>query len=449
MDHPPQDQLSRYSYRDTAWHREQLKAMMKAKIDIVLPVYWGDENCLFWSQTGLKRLVRAVKGLHQRGFSPPRIGMFFDTTSLQNQNKGKLPDLTKIRGKRLFYQMISDFYSLIPQDVWARVNNKPLIYLYSSSFVSNYSQASFDFVYKNFKKDFGVKPFIVKETSWKNISADGMYTWGASLFGPTIWGRIGNLGPGYDDTACDRFQTRKKDREQGGFYSAGWEKIIGAGAFLVTIETWNEWHEGSEIAASKEYGKKYLDMTAEYIDLWKKTDYNTYSYVWFKPSLNPHISGLWPVDNLQNSNWKLKTINNRESLYLSDSKKSISNGLYLDVNDSFSHSKKETIWITIEYLDQGSNSWFIQYDSETDPRKNTHLVSLRNTRQWKLFTFKLTDAYFGGRMASGADLILKMRHDRDPIYFGRIWISKHPPMGQAPSIHRRQRVAFYLRNIVF
>ncbi|MBN2246231.1 MAG: hypothetical protein JW755_10340, partial [Candidatus Aminicenantes bacterium] len=136
-DHPPQDQLSRYSYRDIAWHREQLKAMTKAKIDIVLPVYWGDEKCLFWSQTGLKQLVRAAKGLYRKGFSPPRIGMFFDTTSLQNQNKGKSPDLTKIRGKKLFYQMISDFYSLVPQNMWARVNRRPLIYLYSSSFVSN------------------------------------------------------------------------------------------------------------------------------------------------------------------------------------------------------------------------------------------------------------------------------------------------------------------------
>ncbi|MBN2246448.1 MAG: DUF5010 domain-containing protein, partial [Candidatus Aminicenantes bacterium] len=328
------------------------------------------------------------------------------------------------------------FYSLVPQNMWARVNRRPLIYLYSSSFVSNYSQASFDFVYRNFKKDFGVRPFIVKETSWKNITAEGMYTWGASLLGPTIRGRVGNLGPGYDDTACNRLQTRRKDREHGDFYSAGWEKMIGSGAFLVTIETWNEWHEGSEIAASKEYEKKYLDMTAKYIDLWKKTDYSTSPYVWFKPSVNPHISGLWPVDNLHNSTWKTKTIDNREGLYLSDRKKSISNGLYLDVNDSFSHSKKETFWITIEYLDQGSNSWFIQYDSMTDPRKNTHLVSLRNTRKWKLFTFKLTDAYFGGRMASGADLILKMRFDRDPIYFGRIWISKYPPLNQAPTIRK-------------
>lgn len=435
-DHPPQNHMGSYSYRDIAWHREQLKAMMEAKIDIVLPVYWGNENCLFWSQTGLKKLVKAAQSLYRKDFFPPRIGMFFDTTSLQSQNKGKLPDLTKVTGKKLFYQMISDYYKLIPRKMWACVNKKPLIYLYSSAFVSNYDQESFDFVVRNFKNDFGVKPFIVKEMSWKNIITDGMYSWGASLYGPTIRGRIGNLGPGYNDIACNRPQTRKKDRENGNFYSSGWDIIIGTGASLVTIETWNEWHEGSEIAFSKEYGKKYLNMTAEYIDLWKKTDYGKAPYVWFKPGANPHISGLWPVFNLHNSSWKTKTINNRESFFLPNREESISNGLYLDVNDSFSYAKKEILWITVEYFDWGTNSWFIQYDSAANSRKNTPLISLRNTKKWKSHTLKLTDTYFGGRMASGADLILKIRFDSEPVYFGRIWISKHPPLNQAPSLHR-------------
>jgi hypothetical protein len=408
---------------------------MDAKIDIILPVYWGNDGCLFWSQTGLKKLVRAMEGLSREGHDPPRIGMFFDTTSLQSQNRGKLPDLTKTRGRKLFYRMISDFYTLIPKKMWARVDNRPLIYLYSAAFVSNYNQNCFDFVYRNFKDDFGVKPFIVKEISWKNITADGVYSWGASLYEPTVHGRIGNLGPGYNDSACRRPQTRIKDRENGDFYAAGWEKMIGTGVSLVTIETWNEWHEGSEIANSKEYGKKYVQMTAQYIELWKKTDYSRSPYVWIKPGINPYISGLWPIDTLENRSWKAKSIENRESFYLDDRSKSTLNGLYLDVNDFFLQAKRDTVWITVEYLDRGNNSWFFVYDSAALSPKNTPSIPLRNTRKWRQSTLKLTDTYFGGRLDRGADLILKTKHTTDPVYFGRIWIFKQPPVNQAPNLH--------------
>ena len=435
-DHPPPDLVDNYSYRDVSWHTSELIAMMDAKIDIVLPVYWGNDGCLFWSQTGLKKLVRAVEGLSREGYNPPRIGMFFDTTSLQSQKRGKLPDLTKTRGRKLFYRMISDFYTLIPKKMWARIDNRPLIYLYSAAFVSNYNQNCFDFVYRNFREDFGVKPFIVKEISWKNITADGVYSWGASLYGPTVYGRIGNLGPGYDDSACRRSQTRIKDREFGDFYAAGWEKMIGTGVSLVTIETWNEWHEGSEIANSKEFGKKYLQMTAEYIDLWKQTDYNTAPCVWFKQGIIQHVSGLWPIDTIENRSWKAKTIENRESFYMADRSKTTSHGLYLDINDFFLHAESNTVWITVEYLDRGNNSWFFVYDSAANSPKNSPSILLRNTRKWRLSTLKLSDSYFGGRLDYGADLILKMKHSKDPVYFGRIWLSKHPPENQAPNLRR-------------
>jgi len=435
-DHPPPDLVDNYSYRDVSWHTSELTAMMDARIDIVLPVYWGNDGCLFWSQTGLKKLVKAVEKLSGEGHDPPRIGMFFDTTSLQSQNKGKLPDLTKTRGRKLFYRMISDFYTLIPKKMWARVDNRPLIYLYSSAFVSNYNQKSFDFVYRNFKNDFGVKPFIVKEISWKNIAADGVYSWGASLYDATVFGRIGNLGPGYDDTACNRSQTRIKDRVYGDFYAAGWEKMIGTGAALVTIETWNEWHEGSEIANSQEYGKKYVQMTAEYIDLWKKTDYSTAPYVWFKPGINQHISGLWPIDTIDNKFWSIKTIENRESIFLSDRSKPETHGLYLDINDSFLRAERETVWITVEYFDRGHNSWFFTYDSASLTPKNSQTILLRNTKQWRQHTLKLTDMYLGGRLDCGADLILKTSKIKDPVYFGRIWVSRHHPANSAPDLHR-------------
>jgi len=36
------------------------------------------------------------------------------------------------------------------------------------------------------------------------------------------------------------------------------------------IETWNEWHEGTDIAPSRETNTQYLKMTAHYADLFRK-----------------------------------------------------------------------------------------------------------------------------------------------------------------------------------
>ena len=35
------------------------------------------------------------------------------------------------------------------------------------------------------------------------------------------------------------------------------------------IETWDEFHEGTDIAESKEYGRQYIELTRKYSDLFK------------------------------------------------------------------------------------------------------------------------------------------------------------------------------------
>ncbi|MEJ7640242.1 MAG: hypothetical protein WKF75_20315 [Singulisphaera sp.] len=34
--------------------------------------------------------------------------------------------------------------------------------------------------------------------------------------------------------------------------------------WMVHIETWNEYHEATNIAESREYGRQYLEMTRDY-----------------------------------------------------------------------------------------------------------------------------------------------------------------------------------------
>lgn len=68
--------------------------------------------------------------------------------------------------------------------------------------------------------------------------------------------------PGYDDTKI-RHPGMKLDRDGGRLYQTLWRAAANAGADWVLVTSFNEWHEGSEIEPSVEYGDRYLKLTAE------------------------------------------------------------------------------------------------------------------------------------------------------------------------------------------
>ena len=407
--HPPDSYLANYSYTEVSWHRRELLDMMTAQIDIVLPVYFGNEENFFWSKPGLQNLVSATQTLIDEGRTPPKIGMFFDTNALLQQNNGIPPDLTTETGKAHFYTMISDFFGMVPNSLWATINSRPIIFLYSSSIVGVYNQSTFDYINQHFQSDFGPTPYFVMDTSWQGVSTDEAYSWGSALYGPTTNGRVGTLGPGFDSTALDNYLGSApsiRDRQCGEFYNSGWEAMISGGATLVVIETWNELHEATELAASREYGTTYLTLTAENILRWKVTDFGSAGSIWLDFGEHPYQQGLRPAFNFPDGAWLVTTLAGREAAYPDVTTTPTSHFIYLDVNNAFTHATPSDVWVTVEYFDGGTDQWSFQYDSVSDPYAPTESVELQNTGQWKRHTFHLTDAYFGGRQAGGADLRL-------------------------------------------
>jgi len=78
--------------------------------------------------------------------------------------------------------------------------------------------------------------------------------------------------PGYDDTKIRKPGLDAK-RQNGETYRVLWEQAIAADPDWVLITSWNEWHEGSEIEPSWEDGEKYVQMTAKYAKLFKRTPF--------------------------------------------------------------------------------------------------------------------------------------------------------------------------------
>ncbi len=74
--------------------------------------------------------------------------------------------------------------------------------------------------------------------------------------------------PGYDDRNVNTPGMRI-DRAGGTIYERLWKAA--AGADCVTISTWNEWHEGTEIEPSAEYGTSYILRTRALADSWRAT----------------------------------------------------------------------------------------------------------------------------------------------------------------------------------
>ncbi|HET7559437.1 MAG TPA: hypothetical protein VFK80_05705 [Limnochordia bacterium] len=69
--------------------------------------------------------------------------------------------------------------------------------------------------------------------------------------------------PGYDDTKI-RTPGLAADRRGGAVYRTLWEAALAADPDWILISTFNEWHEGTEIEPSREFGDAFLQATEAY-----------------------------------------------------------------------------------------------------------------------------------------------------------------------------------------
>jgi hypothetical protein len=73
------------------------------------------------------------------------------------------------------------------------------------------------------------------------------------------------VAPGFDDRVI-RAPGTVIDRAGGATYDATWRAALAAEPAGILVASWNEWHEGSEIEASREHGTRYLEATRAWAD---------------------------------------------------------------------------------------------------------------------------------------------------------------------------------------
>ncbi len=72
-----------------------------------------------------------------------------------------------------------------------------------------------------------------------------------------------SVGPGYDAQRATG-DTRVRDRAGGSRYDRMWQGAVRAGADIVTITSYNEWHEGTQIEPAKAVGGPYASYEGAY-----------------------------------------------------------------------------------------------------------------------------------------------------------------------------------------
>lgn len=424
-DHPPT--YTGFSLRSPAWHRTQLEDMEAAGIDVALPVYWGEPSQRIpgasapehpWSYAGLPPLVEARDRLVREGRNPPRLGLFYDTSTLQFNAAGRRIDLTTDAGRQWFYETVRDFYSLVPPRHWATIEGRPIVFLYASGFAAAHDQTCLDHLRASFARDFGGRtPHVVREISW-SVRADDTYAWGGAL-GLRNPG-VASLGPGYDHSAVPDRSPLVVSREDGAFFESQWLAFLRRPSPRVLIETWNEFHEGTDIAASREYGRKYIELNRRFADLFKAG---------YQPPPEPgsragtrkvevqlgptnRVEGLIQVESadgrtepavMAGSVCRVATTNAYGPRYV-----------YFRIEDSFKTAGPVEVLAIVEFLDAHRGTLKVDFDG-SDPGapfdgaySTSDPVAMTGSGQWRTATFRLRQAQFLQRQNALADFRLSV-----------------------------------------
>ncbi|XP_015609754.1 glycoprotein endo-alpha-1,2-mannosidase [Cephus cinctus] len=101
---------------------------------------------------------------------------------------------------------------------------------------------------------------------------------------------IPSLGPGYIDTQVRPWNSENtRHRRHGQYYEMAWRNVLNSGANIVSITSFNEWHEGTQIEPAKPASNKdftyldyepegpnfYLNLTKLWVDLFTKKHSNS------------------------------------------------------------------------------------------------------------------------------------------------------------------------------
>ncbi len=244
--------LGLYDSNDSAVVRQHIAWAKAAGIDAFVSSWWGPGS---FEDRSLEVLLAVAE---QEGF---KVSIILESPFTADELREDIHTLLATRAT---------------SPAWLRVNGRPVLFVYAR--IMN------RFTPDDFRRAFeGTGAFTIADTRDPAQAApfDGVFSYGpvqdvdgylaaepAEISAHHAAGRIyvGAALPGYDDRVI-RQPGRLLPRDSGDVLRRMFAGA--AGADWVSVTSWNEWHEGTEIEPSLEYGSTYLDLTRQLGVAWR------------------------------------------------------------------------------------------------------------------------------------------------------------------------------------
>lgn len=262
-----------YDSHDPALLERQVIAARAAGITGFIASWWGQHG---FEDQGMPLLLTAA-GKH--GLAVSAYYEKIEGTDLAIRAKAAVSDLDY-----LLKQYGSD-------KAWLRANGKPVIFVYGRALgalppsawrdviaeVRHDNPGGVVLITDSFAPDYVAYVAEFDGASIYNITGQTQHktptevaAWAHVAYPKMVASAQGKIStvtiiPGYDDSHVGRPLPRPvTDRYGGETYRALWQEAIVARPDWILITSWNEWHEGSELEPSVQYGSAILDETAAF-----------------------------------------------------------------------------------------------------------------------------------------------------------------------------------------
>lgn len=411
-----------YDCRDESLIKWQIRLAHEAGIDVFIVDWWGDSSGKELTDENMK-VIMNVNEKYNLGM---KFLILFD--GLWGSSRPPSIDVTV---SRLEYAIKS--YGNRPS--YFKIQDIPVIFIYTSTV---YSPEEWATIIKKVKND-GLNALFFGDA----ISVDYANVFdGFQLYSPAGWLAEGKnitdiyekysiisrrfhkvlalpVLPGYNDTAV-RWPGMVVPRRDGETYNETWKAVISSGAQWALICSWNEWHEGTEIEPSVEYGYKYINLTSFWASKFKSSN-ESQLFEGLKAWKN--IEEAYILLGKENKGFGLKQVEWEDGktepikigeIWARRPVKTKFGGMYMyfDIDDNFLFACQNgtEVSVIVTYYDNATGPLFrIDYDSNDlsavlrGAYKATGYVVGEKTSTWRTYTFRLNDVYFANRENGNTD----------------------------------------------
>ena len=278
------------------WWAQELENVVTARIDVLNLI--GGEVVRRSQYDRFAVMLQVMRQRAAAGKPNPKVAMFYDGMGFGRFRRANLDEEA---GMAEFYKWLKTFYDFFI----TQQNARDVLYEFEGGFpvfiyhpepdcgVTCVQDKLVPYVKEHFARDFpGLKVYLIFSELYRNgfytdnklhlTNADNYFNWGASYGGIASpdagrgWS-ITTIGPGFDDRnrtdqRHEGWGERIRDRKDGALFRQEFARAtrVRDRAPWLVLETWNLFLEGSQIAVTRLYGDKYVQICRELIPPFKQ-----------------------------------------------------------------------------------------------------------------------------------------------------------------------------------